>query len=87
MWRYGRAFPRRISKDLGKGCRRNAAGPCFRVHAQGSCNLEAPSLGCCRKATGINWLVFILCNVVYDIIYDIKYDIIPHIVYDVAGAC
>ncbi len=34
-------------------------------------------------ATGRNWLVFIVYDIVYYIVYDIVYDIILHIVYDV----
>jgi hypothetical protein len=70
MWRYGRAFPRKISvRDAEEMLRSRVS----------ESSLEAPSLGCCRTATGINWLVF----VVYDIVYYIVYDIVLHIVYDV----
>ncbi len=61
-------------------------GQCFRVQAQapqGSCHLEAPSLGYCRKATGINWSVFNVYDIVYDIVYDVVYDIVLHLMYDV----
>ncbi len=58
-------------------------GPVFQSPGAGSRYLEALSLGCSRKATGINWSVFNVYDIVYYIVYDIVYDIVLHLIYNV----
>ncbi len=62
---------------------KRCCGPVFQSPGAGELNLEALSLGCCRTATGINWLVFVVYDIVHDIVYDIVYDIVLHIVFNV----